>query len=118
MSTKINELLGRWETEITARCRIAEKAENAGDYDRAMRSVTHAETLRMCLDELTLANAENVVQQERMKKALESIRDTAKAHPCFDGDCFERRDIDELEKVGGDVSNWTLVAIEAEEGLQ
>jgi hypothetical protein len=55
---------------------------------------------------------------ERMVSALEEIRKMAMEHPCFDADCFERRDIDGLCEQGGDICDWTMVAIHADDGLR
>ena len=55
---------------------------------------------------------------ERMVSALEEIRRIAMEHPCFDADCFERRDIDGLCEQGGDICDWTMVAIHADDGLR
>jgi hypothetical protein len=51
-------------------------------------------------------------------EALTEILKMAKEHPCFDEDCFTRRDIDQLAKQGGDVCDWTMIAIHAEDGLK
>ena len=50
--------------------------------------------------------------------ALEKIRMMAMDHPCFDADCFERRDIDGLCDQGGDICDWTMVAIHADDALR
>lgn len=55
---------------------------------------------------------------ERMVRALEEVRKMAMEHPCFDADCFERRDIDGLCDQGGDICDWTMVAIHADDGLR
>lgn len=64
-------------------------------------------------------------RHERMKtsnaklaEALKSILDTAKNHPAFDGDAFERHDIDSLVQQGGDVCDWTMIAITAADALK
>lgn len=54
----------------------------------------------------------------KAREALEEIRKMAMDHPCFDADCFERRDIDGLCALGGDVCDWTMIAIHAEDGLK
>jgi hypothetical protein len=50
--------------------------------------------------------------------ALEEIRKMAMEHPCFDADCFDRRDIDGLCNQGGDICDWTMVAIHADDALR
>lgn len=50
--------------------------------------------------------------------ALETIRKLAMEHHCFDADCFERRDIDALVAKGGDICDWTMVAIHADDALR
>ena len=50
--------------------------------------------------------------------ALETIRKMAMEHHCFDVDCFERRDIDALVAKGGDICDWTMVAIHADDALR
>ena len=50
--------------------------------------------------------------------ALETIRKMAMEHHCFDADCFERRDIDALVAKGGDICDWTMVAIHADAALR
>ena len=51
-------------------------------------------------------------------RALEEIRRKAMDHPCFDSDCFERRDVDGLCEQGGDICDWTMVAILADDALR
>lgn len=50
--------------------------------------------------------------------ALETIRKMAMQHHCFDADCFERRDVDALAAQGGDICDWTMVAIHADDALK
>lgn len=57
------------------------------------------------------------VDMPRLVSALEEIRKTAMDHPCFDADCFDRRDINGLLKQGGDICDWTIVAIHADDAL-
>lgn len=54
----------------------------------------------------------------RLVSALEEIRTRAMDHPCFDVDCFQRRDIDALIDQGGDIFDWTIVAILADDALR
>ena len=49
---------------------------------------------------------------------LESIFKRASDHPAFDGELFKNRDYDGMCKVGGDVCDWTLIAIDAEDALR
>ncbi len=55
---------------------------------------------------------------EPLVSALNEIRKMAMEHPCFDADCFERRDIDGLCDQGGDICDWTMVAILADDALR
>ena len=57
-------------------------------------------------------------QLRRMKRALISIRARAKGHPAFDVELYDRRDLSALEDVGGDVFDWTVTAIEADDALE
>jgi len=51
-------------------------------------------------------------------EALESILATAKEHPAFAQDRFDDRDMDALENEGGDVADWTQIAITAADALK
>lgn len=53
-----------------------------------------------------------------MKEALESILKTAMEHPCFDREAFDNRDFDSLEQQGGDICDWTMIAITAADALE
>lgn len=44
-------------------------------------------------------------------KALEEIHNMAIEHPCLDPEAFEKRDIKSLVKQGGDICDWTMIAI-------
>ena len=50
-------------------------------------------------------------------EALAEIRRMAMEHPAFSLDAFEQRDIDALCEEGGDVCDWTMIAIHADDGL-
>lgn len=54
---------------------------------------------------------------KRLREALVEIRQMAKNHSCFDGEFFERRDIDGLCAEGGDIADWTFLAIVADDAL-
>lgn len=54
----------------------------------------------------------------KLKNALIEIRKMAMDHPCFDLEAFESRDYDSLSKVGGDIFDWTMVAIKADDALR
>ena len=58
------------------------------------------------------------MNEDPLIDALTEIRKMAMEHPCFDVDCFERRDIDGLCAQGGDICDWTMVAIHADNGLK
>jgi len=53
-----------------------------------------------------------------LRQALEKIQKTAMNHPAFDADCYERRDVEALAAQGGDVCDWTMVAIAADDALK
>jgi len=55
---------------------------------------------------------------DKLKNALKTILDMAINHPCFDGEAFETRDIDMLVEIGGDVCDWTMIAITAADALE
>jgi len=55
---------------------------------------------------------------EPLTAALLDIQCRAKEHPCFDADCFDRRDIDLLCEQGGDICDWTMIAILANDALK
>lgn len=54
----------------------------------------------------------------KLTEALTLIRAMAMDHPRFDRACFERRDLDALAAVGGDIFDWTMVAIHADDALR
>ena len=60
----------------------------------------------------------NISAEAELIKALKSIRESAMDHPCFSKYYFRQRDIDGLSDIGGDVCEWTLIAIEADNALQ
>ena len=57
-------------------------------------------------------------QNHALIDALTEIRRMAMEHPAFDADCFDRRDIDGLCNQGGDICDWTMVAIHADDALR
>lgn len=54
---------------------------------------------------------------ETLEEALREIRRIATEHFRFDQDCFERRDMNALAEQGGDVCDWTTIAILADNAL-
>lgn len=54
---------------------------------------------------------------QRITEALTEIRKMAQDHPAFFVDAFTERDIDALVKEGGDVCDWTMIAIIADDAL-
>lgn len=50
--------------------------------------------------------------------ALEKIGNLAISHPCFDPEAFEKRDVEGLAVRGGDVCDWTMIAILADDALK
>jgi len=65
-----------------------------------------------------VAGVSETDEEGGVKEALETIRDMAMDHPCFDGEAFEKRDMDALTEVGGDVCDWTVIAIIADDALK
>uniref|UniRef100_A0A6M3KE01 Uncharacterized protein n=1 Tax=viral metagenome TaxID=1070528 RepID=A0A6M3KE01_9ZZZZ len=57
-------------------------------------------------------------EADKLKNALKKILFRAMDHPSFDGEAFETRDLDALIKEGGDVFDWTMVAITAADALE
>lgn len=60
-------------------------------------------------------------QAEQLKKlsaALNHICETAMDHPAFDGEFFEMRDQVGMAEVGGEVADWTGIAIIADDALK
>lgn len=57
-------------------------------------------------------------QIDQMVEALQSIRQRAMEHPCFEPDLFDERDWDGLIEEGGDGCDWTATAIEADDALK
>ena len=57
-------------------------------------------------------------QINRLKIALMEIRSSAQEHPAFDLELYQFCDIDALRKIGGDVCDWTMIAIIANNALQ
>lgn len=54
----------------------------------------------------------------RYQKALERILRIATDHPMFWHEAFESRDMQSLEEEGGDIFDWTMVAIIADKALK
>ena len=53
-----------------------------------------------------------------MKEALEEIRRMAMDHPSFWQEAFDSRDMDALIEEGGDICDWTTIAILADDALK
>ena len=58
------------------------------------------------------------MKTNELTDALELIRKMAMDHACFDEDCFDRRDVSGLCAQGGDICDWTMVAIHADDALK
>jgi len=54
----------------------------------------------------------------KLVDALTLIRSMAIDHPCFDQEKFEQRDLDGLAEEGGDICDWTRLAIIADDALK
>jgi hypothetical protein len=60
------------------------------------------------------------MHNDKLQIAIDTLRNilkTAKDHPCFSGDHFESSDIDGLCEIGGDICDWTVLAITANDAL-
>jgi len=55
---------------------------------------------------------------EILVSALKSIREKARGSFCFDEVCFNYRDVESLAKQGGDICDWTMIAIESDDALK
>lgn len=56
-------------------------------------------------------------QNTLLLQALEDIRDRAMDHPLFDEVAFQHCDVESLAKQGGDICDWTMIAILAQDAL-
>ena len=54
----------------------------------------------------------------KMRDALTEIFKMAQEHPSFDAELFETRDMEGLCEVGGDICDWTMIAILADSALK
>ena len=54
----------------------------------------------------------------KLKDALVEIRRMAMDHPCFWQEAFDERDTDVLIEEGGDICDWTTIAILADDALK
>ena len=54
----------------------------------------------------------------KLRNALIEIRKMAMEHPAFAEEAFRNRDIESLENEGGDIFDWTIVAIIADDALK
>jgi len=54
----------------------------------------------------------------KLIELIQSISDRAHEHPCCDHDLLAARDIDGICERGGDVTDWTLTAMEADGALK
>ena len=55
---------------------------------------------------------------EACMEALQRIFDMAANHPAFDEDIFDSRDWDGLVDIGGDICDWTTIAIIAADAMK
>lgn len=59
-----------------------------------------------------------MTRQQKLVESLVEIRRRAMDHPLFDETAFAARDLDELAKTGGDICDWTTIAILADDALK
>jgi hypothetical protein len=55
---------------------------------------------------------------DEILRLIEAILNTAKNHPLFNEECFEKKDIKTLCEIGGDECDWTMIAIQADEACK
>lgn len=55
---------------------------------------------------------------KKMADALREIRRMAQDHPAYWHEAFMDRNINALAKEGGDICDWTMVAITADDALK
>ena len=63
----------------------------------------------------------SITTTEKLKiyhDTLINIRQMAWEHPMFDQAAFDKRDINGLVTVGGDICDWTMIAILADDALE
>lgn len=53
-----------------------------------------------------------------LRVALNDILERAIDHPAFDIDCYKARNVCDLVKIGGDTTDWTMVAILAADAIE
>uniref|UniRef100_A0A6M3L882 Uncharacterized protein n=1 Tax=viral metagenome TaxID=1070528 RepID=A0A6M3L882_9ZZZZ len=56
-------------------------------------------------------------EPDKLKEALGTILNMAMDHPCFYREAFEKRAIGTLVEIGGDICDWTSIAITAADAL-
>ena len=76
---------------------------------------THAWNMRLRAA-LELESLQNEIT--RLKRVLEGIKGRAMDHAAFDEDAYLRHDVEGLCKKGGDVCDWTMLAIVAHDGIR
>lgn len=57
-------------------------------------------------------------KSDKMRDALREILNRAMDHPCFDENAFAERNYGYLQEVGGDICDWTMIAITAADALK
>jgi hypothetical protein len=58
------------------------------------------------------------MKEKVLINALESILAVAMDHPAFDHQAFDDHDYESLTESGGDICDWTMLAITASDALQ
>jgi hypothetical protein len=71
-----------------------------------------------CQTQADLQTSEGKVNSQPAIDALKEIRAMAIQHPCFWSEAFDAHDIQALADEGGDVCDWTMVAILADDALK
>ena len=58
------------------------------------------------------------VRSNALLDALKRIRSMALEHPCFDLEKFKQRDLNGLAEEGGEICDWTILAIISDDALK
>lgn len=112
ITTLLADLVRAYEREVNPASSWKDTALTKDEFDTATKEYRAAKEwlLTRCSgDESTNA---------KLTAALENIQQQAMDHPCFYVGAFERRDITELCKIGGDICDWTMIAIVAADALE
>jgi hypothetical protein len=83
-----------------------------GELRKAMETASRPDGVQT-----TEGSVERGERRKAMETALTEIRERAMDHPAFDKVSFDNRDIATIVSEGGDVCDWTMIAILASDAL-